>query len=344
MNYVPGSADPSGGVYNASTKTLSWTKTVAGGDWESLTFAVTATTVESPTLVINTATIAADDDSFERPVPVLLVPEPADDDTTPPEVHDLIIDEQDVLTDPAVTLHISATDNVSVEWMYLREWQLDTTPFPHWQVAQSSGWVDYQADYAWTLGSESGVHFVGVWVADGAYNVSMLHRAGLDYASLLLPGETVPRWGMVPYLVHYEAGVSVNATLTPATGDADLYVWYPDSFGWPDEKSTKSGTAPDTVSFTTPDEGTYLFLVHGYRESTYDLTITPAGGPHAWSTAGTPVTATGQLASLKPDELTAEPLLSQSGLDPLAQAVAPDGPFVIYMPAVTNQTSFWPTN
>ena len=221
--------------------------------------------------------------------------------------------------------------------MYLREWQLATTPLPPWKVAQSSGWVPYQADYPWTLGSESGAHFVGVWVADGAYNISQLDRDGLDYASLLLPGETVGRGGMVPYLVHYEAGVDVDSTLTPITGDPDLYVWYPGNFGWPDEKSTNPDTAPDSVSFETPTEGTYLFLVYGYTAATYDLSITPGGGPQAWSMSEIYSSRASQVASLKKDDLISEPVLSQSGLDPLGVAVAPSRPVAIYLPIIIQQ-------
>jgi hypothetical protein len=38
--------------------------------------------------------------------------------------------------------------------------------------------------------------------------------------------------------------------------------------------------------------------------------------------------------SAKADELTLEPLLSQSGLDPLATASAPDGFYQVYLPIV----------
>jgi uncharacterized repeat protein (TIGR01451 family) len=335
LSYIAGSAT-GGGVYDAGTETLTWTDVVVpSGSSVSLSFAVTMEgTIVTPAVVVNTATIATDKDTFERSVPILLVTEPVETDHTPPVVHDLTIDEQDVLTSPDVTLHISATDDVEVRWMYLREWQLATTPWPHWEVAQSSGWIPYQADYDWTLGSESGVHFVGVWVADGGHNLSKLVKDGLDFASLLLPDETVARHGLVPYLVHYEAGVTVNATLTPSEGDADLYVWYPGKFGWPDEKSTNPGTSPDSVSFETPEEGTYLFLVHGYTAATYDLSITPGGGPSAWSMTSVDVKGHSLATSFKGDGLISEPVLSQSGPDPLADATAPEGPFMIHLPVI----------
>ncbi len=326
LSYIPGS---SGGSYNPGTKTLSWNDvTVPSKDEVSLSFAVTmAAQVNVRTKVINTATISVTgDSSFQRHAHVLLVPESVPTDDVPPVVHRLTIDAQDVLTSPTVTLHISATDNVAVTKMYLQEWYLATTPFPHWQVVHTSGWVPFQADYAWTLAAESGTHFVGVWVADGALNVSLLDRRAIDFASLLLPGETVPHHGLVPYLVRYSAGVSVNATLAPTSGDADLYVWYPGSLGLPDQKSTQPGTATDSVSFTTPRAGTYLFMVYGYSAATYNLSITSGGGPG--------LLAASQAMSSKPGELTSEPVLSQSGLDPLASTETTQTIQVIYLPMV----------
>ena len=305
------------------------------GDSVSLSFAVTAPlSVTTPTRVTNVATITVGSDSFQREARVLVVPQPVNLDTTPPVVHSLTIDDQDVLTSPTVTLHISATDNVAVRWMYLREWSLKTTPWPHWQVTHSTGWLTYQADYTWTLESQSGTHFVGVWVADEAFNISKTDRRAFDFASLLLPGATVRKFGLVPYLVHYEAGVKVSAVLTPTTGDADLYVWYPGRFGRPDRWRTQPLTATDVVTFTTPRAGTYLFLVHGYTDATYDLSITPGGGPRAWPMAAASISGTDQATPGKPDELTSEPVLTVSGLDPLDSAAAPSEPTPIYLPLV----------
>jgi len=347
MNYVLGSATE-GGVYDPDTDTLTWNDvTVGPGEEKLLSFVVTATSVTTPTLVVNKATIAADGDSFERQVTVLVVPEPTGEDVTPPVVDSLTIDDQDVLTDPVVTLYISASDDVAVTEMNLREWLLVTSPVPHWKVVQTSGWISYQTTYTWTLTSDSGTHFVGVWVADEAGNVSTLNRNGLDYASLLLPGETIPRFGMIPYLVYYDAGVNVTATLTTLSGDADLYVWFPDNFGPPDEYSIEPGTVTDEVTFTTPKAGTYLFLVYGYKESTFDLSITPGGGPRAWAMARAQTGPTHQAASAEvtasgtKQPLNSEPVLTWSGLDPLSDAEAPSR-FMIYLPLIANRSAMWP--
>jgi len=95
----------------------------------------------------------------------------------------------------------------------------------------------------------------------------------LDFASLLQPGATVPQFGVVPYLVYYEADVDVSGALTPTTGDADLYVWYTGALAEP------IAMAAEMVTFTTESPGTYLFVVHGQPGATHDLSIEPGGGP-----------------------------------------------------------------
>jgi uncharacterized repeat protein (TIGR01451 family) len=334
MNYVAGSASL-GGVYDPIAGALSWQGvTVPIRSDVSLSFVVTGSAVAAPTVITNTAVISEGNKSLARKARVLLVPTPPTSDPIPPVVHSLTIDEQDVLTSPAVTLHISATDNVGVQWMYLREWQWSRSPAPRWEIVRSSGWITYQTDYAWTLGSEGGTHFVGVWVADAAYNTSRLDRRSVDFASLLAPGASVPPSGATPYLVYYDAGVEVNAALTPLTGDSDLYVWYTGHLNAP------VASASQVVTFTTPVAGVYVFMVRGQPGSTYDLLITPGGGPRppVWNdphalAAWNEIAASAQAASGEADDLIA--LLTESGLNPPDLAEAPSmSNYTIYLPVV----------
>jgi uncharacterized repeat protein (TIGR01451 family) len=331
LNYVDGSAN-TGGVYDPLAGTLLWSGvTVPVRSEVSLSFAVTTTGVTTPTVVTNTAVISDGVRTFERRAWVLLVPQPVPSDTIPPVVHSLTIDDQDVLTSPTVTLHISATDNVAVRWMYLREWQWARSPWPHWQVAHSSGWVPYQDSYAWTLKSEAGTHFVGVWVADAARNTSRLDNHALDYASLLQSGASLPPVGVTPYLVYYEAGEDVSAVLTPISGNSDLYVWYAGHWSAP------IASAAQTVTFTTQYSGTYVFLVHGQAGATYDLSIAPGGGPRPPALGMTEAQIGGtsnmpiQGVSGGADDLIS--ILTQSGLAPTDVADAP-GASVVYLPLV----------
>ncbi|MHB0874921.1 MAG: DUF7948 domain-containing protein [Anaerolineae bacterium] len=339
LAYVPSSASH-GATYDDATRRLSWAAvTVAAGTEESLEYQATAVAA-APRVVVNTAAITVGDDTFHRSAAVVVVAQVGITDVVLPAVQGLTIGSGDVLTDPSVMLHIAAGDDTGVARMYLKEWQLATSPLPHWEIVQSSGWVPYQADYPWTLGSAVGTHFVGAWVVDDAGNLSLLGRRSMDFASLSTPGATVQQMGVVPYLAFYEAGTAVTATLTPSVGDADLYVWYAGNFLLYDEKSAADGTAVDSVSFTTPRAGTYLFVVFGYTDATYDLSITPAGGPAVTAVAAVqagPAEGVSSQQLPKTVGLLTEAVLVLSGLDPLSDpplVVAPQTRLTTYLPVV----------
>jgi uncharacterized repeat protein (TIGR01451 family) len=323
LSYVAGTAS-NGGVF--SNGTLTWSNlTIPAGDDVALTFQVTpAVQVARPTTVVNKATITSGDVIFERRGSVTLVPQPLNRPNRPPTVESLTIGDTDVVSSRDVTLHIAASADAAK--MFIREWSLDTTDLPRWRLIQSSGWVPFQSNYSWRLGAASGTHFVGVWVADSAGNVSQLTRRAVDFVSLVTPG-TVLQGNAVPFLVYFGAGVNVSATLKTLAGDADLYAWAPGHGALPDEASTQSGTADDVVTFQTSQAGVYLFLVHGAQLSSYKLSISPAGGSPS-SIAGV------RIAVAKPSVFNSEPVLSQAGLDPLNIAEAPTPPGTIYLPVV----------
>jgi uncharacterized repeat protein (TIGR01451 family) len=344
VTYVDGSAN-AGGVYDATTRTLSWSDlSVLEGTTLALTFDVTA---ESPAAVavkiVNTATITSGTDSLKRSATVVLLPSPGGD-RIPPVVQSFTIGDQDVLTSPDVTLHIQASDNVGVTKMYLVEWALTTMPFPHWQVVKSSGWIPYQADFPWTLGSQNGTHFMGVWVADAAMNHSRLTRSAIDFASLVLPNAHVAQGDMIPYLVYYPAGVDVTAVLKFSSGEAHLFVWHPGNMFAPDETTPTPNSGTQTITFTTKTAGIYMFLVYGVKATDFDLSITPPGGPRL--PIPVPVASTGAIPALAQeitpasitailDGITYNPILPVSGLDPLDVAIEPASPgFQAFVPVI----------
>lgn len=341
VSYVDGSVN-AGGTYDSTTRTLTWTDlTIPAGSHLNLTFdviaeSITAAPSPKPVIITNTAVITSDGVTLQRSALTLLRPGPGGDNI-PPVVTSFTIGDQDVYTSPDVTLNIAATDNVMVSSMFIEEWALTTKPFPHWQSVKTSGWVPYQTTYPWTLTNQSGAHFMGVWVADSSKNRSRLTFNAIDFASLVLPGAHVDQGDMVPYLVYYPVGVQVTATLNTLSGAADLFVWHPGNMFAPDETSPTPGTNPQTITFTTKTAGTYLFLVFGKQASDFDLTITPAGGPHP-----APIPVAAESLSLSPssstalDNLTYNPILPQSGLDPLAVAQDPAGPFFQnFLPALS---------
>ena len=91
-----------------------------------------------------------------------------------PVIDQFTIDTKDVLTSAETILHTKLHEGTMAKWIYIREWHIVQLPNPHWDVAASSGWVEFQPDYPWKLSEQSGLHFVGVWVADENKVVSML--------------------------------------------------------------------------------------------------------------------------------------------------------------------------
>lgn len=338
LAFVEGSVT-GGGVYDPATATLSWSNVIVpSGSATALSFEVEpAITVAAPTVITNTATISTSGGSFDRSAWIALIPQPLENDDTLPVVRSLAIGDQDVLYSPQVTLHISATDDTAVAWMYLAELEVVTAPVAHWNLVKTSGWVPFQEEYPWTLGEQNGTHFVGVWVADAALNHSLFDRAALDFASLVKPDDTATMGEFIPYLVYYPAGIDVHAVVTPTTGNVDLLVWYPNNFLLPDQFSLKPGPAVDEVQFTTPEAGIYIFLLIGQTETNYTLTITPGGGPTAWANAlAAPTDWQPYVTTEVQATLINEPIFSLIGLDPLgfAAELQPQGPYLIRMPLI----------
>lgn len=322
LSYVAGSAS-NGGSYNNATRTLSWEGLeVSAGGSVSLQFRVTAATaVASNQTIVNKVTITSGGKSFERrSPPLVLTPNapPPGSDVERPEVTSVAIAGGDVQTDRDVTINIAATDNVGVVKMQVQEWVLDRSARPRWRVVQQSGLIDYQTSLPWTLTERAGTHYIGVWAQDAAGNYSVLDRGDIDFASLLLPNSSVGQREATPYLVHLEQGQSVSAAVSTSAGDADLYIWYPGGFGRPDKRSIVEGTGVDSLSFSAPTTGTYIFLVYGFERATYSLSINGA------STAGIAANLDAETAA-KGEGLLAEPLLSVAGLDPLATVAREDG-------------------
>ena len=342
VNYVDGSAN-AGGIYDPDTRTITWTDISVLDDTPvTLTFDVTANALPANSIIhpfVNTAAITTGDITIRRSVQVILLPAPGGD-LIPPVVTSFVIGDQDVLTGPDVTLHIQAVDNVKVAWMDIKEWQLTPLPFPHWQEVKSSGWVPYQEDYAWTLTNQSGTHYMGVWVADAAKNRSRLTGAAVDFASLLLPATHLDAGDKLPYLVYYPAGVEVTASLDVTSGAARLFVWMPGNMFAPDLSSATPATNPQKITFTTKRAGVYMFLVAASQASIFDLSITPGGGPRLpLPTAASPGAATagvttGPASPAQADDFTYNPILTESGLDPLSTAEEPAGPYYVYLPVV----------
>jgi hypothetical protein len=147
---------------------------------------------------------------------------------------------------------------------------------------------------------------------------------------------------MVPYLVYYEEGVNVTATLTQVEGEPELYIWQVRRLKEPIALGVQS------AEFTTDSAGVYLLAVRGAPEDVYDLSIEPPGGPRVpvLSTAARAEPSRPEGPSLAaavawPEAQVADDLATmfmESGLDPLESAeeppLGPDETFSFFVPLV----------
>jgi hypothetical protein len=181
-----------------------------------------------------------------------------------------------------VTLDATASDNPGgsgvASLLYL-EFEYSQAA-NQWFPVQNSGWVTYtiaQNNYPWTLLPSAGMKYLQAWAADKAGNISLYpYRAYIDY----VPATDHVEQGQVRvYRYTLAAGQVLTATVTPISGDPDLYVWPPD---FPTRPPWVSNLASgvDEVRFSAPVAGVYQIEVYGYAAAAYRLTIAtgPAGG------------------------------------------------------------------
>ena len=194
-------------------------------------------------------------------------------DSTPPSGSMVINAGAEESVTPLVTLDMLASDNpggLGVQWMYFREWKYDPLTV-QWITVQSSGWMPYAESTTWELSPGSGVKYIGAWFADGANNVS--NPVVIDSINLLPNDDDIGASEITQYRQSFEPGETVTITLSLDAGDADLYIWLPDSVAVPDYWSNQGGTATEQIVFTAVG-GEYLIEVHGYTSAGYTLDIT----------------------------------------------------------------------
>jgi len=232
-------------------------------------------------------------------------------DTVPPTVTGVQINAGAWWTNQAeVTVSIAASDNPGgsgLDAMYLVEYVFNQAG-RRWVLAQQAGWWPFASRLSWTLTPQPGMHYLQVWVRDGARNISLSSGSGgINYAPARAPlaaGEGhLYRWQLAP-------GQAVHLTLVSNTGDADLYVWQPGNNGAPDWQAN-STTSPDELTIFAPVAGLYQIEVMGYTDATYTLMA-----------SGTLATGAGGLVVAQTTKVPlAAPMASSSSMPPGWQAV-----------------------
>ena len=208
--------------------------------------------------------------------------QPAGADFTPPWV-DVTLGAKQVVGEPQVSLGIAAASDA--RRMYLREW----TPDPitgAWTVAQNSGWVDYSSAYTWTLSAGQGVKYLGLWVADGAGNVSTLDEHSLVFVNRIDGPQALADGQRVQYRGYIAEGTWLLAVLKTISGDPDIYVWRPHNGYRPDahrNDTVAPGQVEDLGTDFVPQNGRYLLDIQAVGASRYELAV--SGGARSEAAA-----------------------------------------------------------
>jgi len=133
------------------------------------------------------------------------------------------------------------------------------------------------------------------------------------------------------YRYRVPSGQSLQVDLEVQSGDADLYVWSPNSSL---SYSNNNESNAETVSITASQTGIYQVEVYGYRAATYSISVSIGGNP-----AAAPASARGRISQTKTPPTA--PLVSvTSSPDPLV-GIVPSAPEPValnnrvYVPLVT---------
>lgn len=244
---------------------------------------------------------------------------PSSTDPTPPVVNSVLINGGTGSQDTAgrtVNLQISATDvgsGLNTMWVSESMWNAG---LGSWQVVQEQGWIPYASNMQWTLSGPPGSRFIDVWAADFAGNISA--EAGQAHINLLYPNMWVA--GGQAHIFNYDltVGEHVDAQVVPS-GDADLYV------GTHDDGmlffSNEYGNATESVIFDAPLTDWYSFIVYGYTNAMYTITMNRAAHPQGGESKIAPTFI-----------LPSEGPPTQKGLPPAPQGT-PNYP--VYLPLIT---------
>jgi hypothetical protein len=307
---------------NASTAGVAWTPPGAGS------YVLSA--VIDPQNLIGESNET--NNAVNRTISVL----PAVLDQTPPTVDSFTINQgANVTQDQAVTLNVAATDPApgsNVESVLFAEYEYSLGANA-WVLATESGWLDYtdaETGFAWTLLPSSGVKYLRAWAADGEGNVSSAAGA---FINLVPPSETLAQDEARIYRYTLQVGDELDVTLTPLSGDADLYIWQPNPDAAP-LVSNLEGNTVENIRFTATQSGLYQVEVFGFESAEYRLEATITPGSQARLDA-----AGASIVSAKP--VRTQPLINLTS-EPVSQQALPTAPIVAAPPTQVQRQIFLP--
>jgi hypothetical protein len=253
-------------------------------------------------------------------------------DTTPPEITNLVLDGGVADTsNPVLNVAITADDPAGgsgLATMYLVE-RVFSDAAQSWIPIQTTGWIPFQANTQFTLTRSAGIRYIQAYVADAAGNISLnVVKAQINY---VLPSDSLLQNQVQVYREELKAGDTLAVSVQPLSGDADLYVWDPNSNSV--LVSNNSGTAVDQGSIVASQSGAYQIEVYAYTDTTYSISISINGQP-AVQHANARRSSVGQPNALKP--LRTSPVIPVSD-EPEGKSAIPAAPVLSTpLPTVTS--------
>ncbi len=171
-------------------------------------------------------------------------------------------------TTSTVNVAVDAIDDVGVVSMYLVE-RVYSNAARQWTPVQQSGWIDFSPTYGLTFSPVGGARYLQAWVADAAGNISTLSQRTL--INYLPPQDTLLEGQVRLYRVALRQGEELTVRVTPLSGDPDLYVWNGDGVlaGY----SNAFDLSVESVTIAAAQAGTFQIEVHGYRDSSYTVSL-----------------------------------------------------------------------
>ncbi|MFN8494272.1 MAG: CARDB domain-containing protein [Caldilineaceae bacterium] len=206
-----------------------------------------------------------------------------------------------------------------------------------WVPAVNSGWLPYDSaskDYPWTLLPLAGVHYMQAWAADKAGNISIFPYT--DRINYVPATDKVGQDRSRIYRIELKAQQRLQVTVTPVSGDPDLYIWAPDYVTRPPWVSNLDGTVPDSVDLVAPIAGTYQIEVYGYTAAEYQLQFTTTDVSAAQATPAQISGTSPNKTPLSVPSIAIEdvPLVQQAVPSAPAITTAPPSQSLIYLPLV----------
>jgi hypothetical protein len=197
-------------------------------------------------------------------------------DTTPPRVRSFTVSGQnDFVAERAVTVSYEVSDRggSGLGSFLLRELRFSGDPSNGWVEVASSGWQPVQApsaSFGWTLDPTPGIHYLQLFVADRAGNISRRPgRVSVNYRPTEVP---IALDGLHIYRIEPGRGTNTFVRMDALSGNPDLYVFGPGVAFAPESDGPIEQTNFEARA------GMYQIEVAGHVAGSYSLSVTLAAG------------------------------------------------------------------